>query len=95
MIEFGGRRRGLLPAGKIMLPTISLFLLSTKMVRYSISIQPPLSPHGFNSRTLSPGRIFNVRDFDNGKIKKAEDACCRQQDQMLFSGVTPAPMCKF
>jgi hypothetical protein len=65
------------------------------MVRYSISIQPPLSPTVLAVAHCHRAVFLMFEILIMAKLKKAEEACCRQQDQMLFSGVTPAPMCKF
>jgi hypothetical protein len=71
---------------------MALFLLGTKMVRFSISIQPSISPHGFTVAHCTRAVFIKVRVVNNDKIKKAEEPCCRQQDQMLFPGSAPAPM---
>ena len=79
-------------AGGIMLLMMAIFLLCTKMVRFSISIQPSKSPYGFTVARCTRAVFIKVREVNNDKIKKAEEPCCRQQDQMLFLGVVPAPM---
>jgi hypothetical protein len=51
-----------------------------------------MSPHGFSVAHCTRAVVINVLEAINGKIKKAEEPCCRQQDQMLFPGGAPAPM---
>jgi len=56
-------------AGRIILLTMALFLLGTKMVRFSISIQPSISPHGLTVAHCTRAVFLKVRDVNNDKIK--------------------------
>jgi hypothetical protein len=63
---------------------MALFLLGTKMVRFSISIQPSISPHGFTVAHCTRAVFIKVREVNNDKIKKQKNPAVANRTKCFF-----------